>query len=78
MSGPVTTANVAFLIGSPGWIRDVGPPKYPRQPRRECWRPADRIPDRAEIHRRTRELLDQARRTIADAKPIIQAMLRAA
>jgi hypothetical protein len=44
------------------WRRDAKP-RYPRQPRREAWRPAHAIPhlDPQELRRRVAEVLDANR-----------------
>jgi hypothetical protein len=72
-AGPQT--SVVFVIG---YGHKPLRPKYPQKPRRETWRPQRNIPqppvDR-DLDERMREI---AHKTIADVKPQIEAMLKAA
>ena len=62
-----------------GWLREPKP-RYPQQPRREAWKPANLIPvvDRNELRRRVAEALETQRPQREAMKAAGLAMLGAA
>jgi hypothetical protein len=84
--GPVQTQVIFIPVPTPTPCAgvDYGRPDHPKPNRRhkaqrELWRPQRNIPQRPVIDRDLIERMrEQARRTIANAKPTIEALLRTA
>jgi hypothetical protein len=81
-AGPVQTQIilVPFDAGSPGWAKDVKPPRHHKAERTTRWQPQKAIPvtDSAARRELLRRLLGQTRAQSERALDQAKAMLRAA
>jgi hypothetical protein len=75
-AGPVRT-RIIFVSASTDYGRAPKPPRYPQKPRRETWRPATGIPDRAAHREAVRQLLHATREQRAHALETAKAALAA-